>query len=112
MTSEYKFIKFNFVNLLAGQIVLFQTSHHYFVKQGTVLLLMRQRIYNSRYYHRKEKSQSNEMAAQVDEKDHDKIYKQLDVNCSETDDGIKSTRLKMQIQAKISIFQPGITCTM
>jgi len=50
------------------------------VKQGHVLYLLRQRLYNSRNYQKKDKRvASKEFHVQADKGDHDRIYKQLEV---------------------------------
>jgi len=65
---------------------IFDISNHqnlssiFVVKQGYVLFLIRQRIYNSRYYQKKDKRTARkELEVQADKDDHERIYKQLEV---------------------------------
>jgi len=71
---------------LASDIAIFDISNHqnlssiFVVKQGYVLFLIRQHIYNSRYYQKKDKRTARkELEVQADKDDHERIYKQLEV---------------------------------
>jgi len=71
---------------LASDIAIFDISNHqnlssiFVVKQGYVLFLIRQRIYNSRYYQKKDKrTVRKELEVQADKDNHERIYKQLEV---------------------------------
>lgn len=48
-------------------------------QQGTVMFLMRQRIYNTRYYVTKEKRTATGSRPQAHPKDHQKLYQNLNV---------------------------------
>ena len=68
--------------LIYWQVKLFcDRSHHQnlslisVVKHGYVLYLLRQRIYNSRYYVKKDKRVAGKEQVQADKEDHDRIYK-------------------------------------
>ena len=70
-------------------------------KQGYVLYLMRQRIYNSRYYQKKDKREERkQLEVQADKADHEKIYKQLEVELKKKNGSVSAVREMMVLTFK------------